>query len=446
MTIETYAAAEEALSRRGFSRMVFDVSRIERLLEGLSNPQRQLRAIHVAGTNGKTSTTRIADSLMRAHGLRTGLYTSPHLHTVRERIQIDGEPLSEKMFTQHLRVIEPLAANVDATNVEPLTYFDVTTALAFRAFAHENLDSAVVEVGLGGRTDSTNVLRAGVCVVTPIGLDHTQYLGSTIPEVAANKAGIIHEGAVVISARQHPDARAVLADRAAEVSADLLAEGDHFEVVARRSVSGGQIVRLRVLDQVLDEIYLPLYGGHQAQNAAVALTAVHAFLSRNRAAGLEFAAVNRGFAAVTSPGRLEKLQENPAVFVDGAHNPHGAVALAAALGEFGFESVIGVVAVLQDKDVRQILAQLQPVMTEIVTTTNSSGRAMSETALRELACEVFGADRLSSRPDLSSAVRLAIQRAEAAERETGRSAGVVVTGSVVTVADVRAEFGPAAHP
>jgi dihydrofolate synthase/folylpolyglutamate synthase len=438
VTHTTYAEVESALARRGFSRMVFDMSRIVDLLSALGDPHRAFPAIHVAGTNGKTSTTRIADALLRAHGLTTGFYTSPHLHTVRERINVGGLPVSEDDFVRTYEQVAPAAAAIDAANANPLTYFDLTTTLAFQKFAAAGLDAAVVEVGLGGTADSTNVLHAGVCAITPIGLDHTEHLGRTLAEVAGNKAGIIHPGAVVICGRQNTDARTVIERRAADVGAELLFEDRDFEVVDRRAHGAGQVMRIRVFDEIIDDLHLPLFGAHQAQNAAVALAAVQAFLTRSGGPRWNAEAVRRGLETATSPGRLEKLQDSPTVLLDGAHNPHGVGALANALAEFSFGTVIGVVAVLADKDARHILAGLEPVLDTVIVTTNSSDRALPVTELGRLADAVFGASRVSPRLQLPVAVRAAIDQATRAEQESGRPAAVVVTGSVVTVADARA--------
>ncbi|MEV5447592.1 Mur ligase family protein, partial [Streptomyces sp. NPDC052644] len=318
-----FAAVDAELAARGFTRMHFSLDRIESLLDLLGSPQRAYPSIHLTGTNGKTSTARMIDSLLRAFGLHTGRYTSPHLETVRERISLDGEPVDEARFVATYREVKPLADLVDQRSAEPLTYFDLTTALAFATFADAPVDVAVVEVGLGGAEDSTNVLQAGVAVLTPIGLDHTEWLGDTLEDIALHKAGIIHSGATVIAAAQEEEAARPILERCAEVGATVAREGAEFGVLRRAVAVGGQVLTLQGLGGVYDEVFLPLHGAHQAQNAAVALAAVKAFLGAGAKRQLDVEAVREGFAATSSPGRLEKVRNAPTVLLDGAHNPHG---------------------------------------------------------------------------------------------------------------------------
>ncbi|HET8682625.1 MAG TPA: Mur ligase family protein, partial [Micromonosporaceae bacterium] len=246
MTSELEKIDAELLAR-GFTRMAFDLGKIEALLDLLGQPQRAYPAVHLTGTNGKTSTARMIDSLLVAHGLRTGRYTSPHLETVRQRISLGGEPIGEERFVATYHEIAPLAALVDARFPEPLTYFDMTTTMAFAAFADAPVDVAVVEVGLGGADDSTNVLHAGVCVLTPIGLDHTRWLGDTIEDIALAKAGIIHNGATVICAAQPEEALRPIADRCLEVDATIAREGRELGVLRRALAVGGQVLTLQGL-------------------------------------------------------------------------------------------------------------------------------------------------------------------------------------------------------
>ncbi|MFD0786753.1 bifunctional folylpolyglutamate synthase/dihydrofolate synthase, partial [Micromonospora azadirachtae] len=244
---QAFAEVEAELAERGFTRMVFELDRIESLLDLLGSPQRAYPSIHLTGTNGKTSTARMIDSLLRAFGLHTGRYTSPHLETVRERISLDGEPVSEERFVATYREVAPLAQLVDERSAEPLTYFDMTTALAFATFADAPVDIAVVEVGLGGAEDSTNVLQAGVAVITPIGLDHTEWLGDTLEDIALHKAGIIYPGATVISAAQEEEAARPILERCAEVGATIAREGSEFGVLRRSVAVGGQVLTLQGL-------------------------------------------------------------------------------------------------------------------------------------------------------------------------------------------------------
>ncbi|GAB7047857.1 bifunctional folylpolyglutamate synthase/dihydrofolate synthase [Catenuloplanes indicus] len=437
--MSSYEEAVAALDGRGFTRMEFDLGKIEDLLDVLGSPQRAYPSIHLTGTNGKTSTARMIDSLLRAYGLHTGRYTSPHLESVRERISLDGEPVSEERFAAVYTEVEPLAELIDARNAEPLTYFDMTTALAFATFADAPVDVAVVEVGLGGAEDATNVIQAGVCVITPIGLDHTEWLGDTIEDIALAKAGIIHAGATVITSVQDEEAARPILERCAEVGATIAREGGEFRVIERAVALGGQMLNLQGLGARYDEIFLPLHGEHQAQNAAVALAAVEAFLGAGNAKELSIDIVREGFANVDSPGRLERVRHAPTILVDGAHNPHGMAATVKAVeDEFMFRNLVGIVAMLGDKDVEGVLELLEPVLSEIIVTRNSSPRCMAPEELAQIADEIFGEDRVHVLPNMPDAIERAVELAES-DTEGGMSGvGVLITGSMVTVADARA--------
>lgn len=433
-----FAGIEAELADRGFTRMIFDLDRIGILLDVLGSPQRAYPSIHLTGTNGKTSTARMIDSLLRAFGLHTGRYTSPHLETVRERISLDGEPVSEERFVAAYREVAPLAELVDKQAAEPLTYFDMTTALAFSAFADAPVDVAVVEVGLGGAEDATNVLSAGVCVVTPIGLDHTQWLGDTLTDIALAKAGIVHPGATVVLAAQVEEAALPILRRCAEVGAEVAREGSEFGILRRAVAVGGQVLALQGLGGTYDDVFLPLHGAHQAQNAAVALAAVEAFLGAGAGRTLDFEPIRQGFAAVSSPGRLERVRSAPTILLDGAHNPHGMAATVAALAEeFAFRRLVVVLAVLADKDAAGLLELLEPVADVVVVTTNTSPRAMSAAELAEVATEVFGADRVEMAAAMPDAIEASVALAEANPDGELSGVGVLITGSVVTVADAR---------
>jgi dihydrofolate synthase/folylpolyglutamate synthase len=422
--------------------MVPDLDRIVDLLDLLGEPQRAYPSIHITGTNGKTSTARMVDQLLRELGLRTGRHTSPHLEHVTERICIDGEPLSAERFVELYDEIAPYAEVVDGRHPDRVTFFELLTAMSFAAFADAPVDVAVVEVGLGGRWDATNVINAPVAVVTPISLDHIGILGDTIEEIAREKSGLIHPGATVISAPQPEVAARVLEARAQEVGATILREGGDFGVRSRNVAIGGQVLELQGLAGTYDEIFLPLYGEHQASNAACALAAVEAFLGARDHGPLDLDAVRAAFADVRSPGRMEVLRRSPTVLIDGAHNPAGAAALAAALEDaFGFDRIVAVVAVLGDKDALGLLEQLEPVVSEVIVTTNSSPRALSVEDLMAVALEVFGEDRVSAALRLDDAIDAAIGAAEASG-ELGGS-GVLVTGSIVTVGDARHLLGAA---
>jgi dihydrofolate synthase/folylpolyglutamate synthase len=441
---QALAGVEAALQSRFPTRMVPDLDRITDLLDLLGSPQRAYPAVHITGTNGKTTTSRMVDALLREFGLRTGRYTSPHLQHVTERIAVDGAPLDPVRFAETYDDLAPFLDLVDGRHPDRLTFFEVLTAMAFAAFADAPVDVAVVEVGLGGRWDATNVVDAPVAVVTPIGLDHMNILGGTVEAIAAEKAGIIHRGARVVAAPQPPTAAAVLDARAAEVDATMLRAGVDFGVRSRSVAVGGQLVELEGLGGGYAEIFLPLYGAHQAGNAACALAAVEAFfgLRGGPAEGrgpLDIEAVRSAFAGLTSPGRLEVLRRSPTVLLDGAHNPAGAEALAAALGEsFSFDRLVAVVAVLDDKDAAGLLSALEPVVTTIVATTNSSPRAMPAGDLAEVAREVLGDGRVAVASRLDEAIEQAVSDVESGPIGGG---AVLVTGSIVTVGDARTLLG-----
>jgi dihydrofolate synthase / folylpolyglutamate synthase len=433
--VEQLVRVEKALAARFPSRMVPDLDRITDLLDLLGSPQRGYPSIHVTGTNGKTTTARMIDALLQAFGIRTGRYTSPHLESVTERIALDGVPLDPDRFAEVYDEVSTYAEIVDGRHPDRVTYFELLTAMAFAAFADAPVDVAVVEVGLGGRWDATNVVHAPVAVVTPIGLDHVGILGDTITAIAGEKAGIIHAGATVVTATQPQAAVTELRGRADEVGATLWSEGVEFGVRQRTLAVGGQLLDLEGVGGTYDGILLPLHGAHQAGNAATALAAVEAFFGAGPRGRLDLDAVREGFASVTSPGRLEVVRRSPTVLLDGAHNPAGAAALAAALeDEFDFDRLVAVVAVLDDKDVAGLLGELEPVVSSVVVTANTSPRALPVDVLAAVAADVFGDDRVVPAPRLDDAIEQAIALAEAGPLGGG---GVLVTGSIVTVGEAR---------
>jgi dihydrofolate synthase/folylpolyglutamate synthase len=441
-TAAALARVEKALAGRFPTRMVPDLDRITDLLDLLGSPQRAYPSIHVTGTNGKTTTTRMIDALLRSFGVRTGRYTSPHLQSVVERIALDGQPVTAERFAAAYDDIEPYLELVDGRHADRMTFFEVLTGMAFATFADAPVDAAVVEVGLGGRWDATNVVQAPVAVVTPIGLDHVGILGDTVAAIAAEKAGIVHSGAVLVTAAQPEAAAAVLAARAAEVGARPVRAGADFGVRERSVAVGGQVLTIAGLAGDYPEVFLPLYGEHQAGNAATALAAVEAFFGvadGGPAAGrgpLDVDSVRAAFAGVTSPGRLEIVRRSPTILLDGAHNPAGAAALAAALEEaFGFDRLVAVVAVLDDKDAVGLLQELEPVVSGVVVTTNSSPRALPVDALAAMAVEVFGDARVEVAARLDDAIDTAVAAAESTGALGG--GGVLVTGSIVTVGEAR---------
>ena len=430
-------------------------ARIAALMELLGSPQRSYPSIHVAGTNGKTSVTRMIDALLTALHRRTGRTTSPHLQSAVERISIDGKPITPAQYVATYREIEPFVELVDAQSETAggpkMSKFEVVTGMAFAAFADAPVDVAVVEVGMGGRWDATNVVDAPVVVITPIGLDHTEYLGEHIAEIAGEKAGVIKRApdglvpvdTVAVLGLQVPEAMEVLLAEAVRADAAVAREDSEFAVLSRQVAIGGQLLELQGLGGVYPEVYLPLHGAHQAHNAAVALAAVEAFFGAGAARQLDVDAVRAGFAAVSTPGRLERLRSAPTVFVDAAHNPAGAAALAAALAEeFDFRFVVGVVSVMGDKDVDGILAALEPAFDQVVVTHNGSPRAMDVESLAMRAEERFGQDRVITATTLPDAIEAATALVEDAGNDDGFSGvGMVITGSVVTAGVARTLFG-----
>ncbi|MFI9273828.1 bifunctional folylpolyglutamate synthase/dihydrofolate synthase [Kitasatospora sp. NPDC052896] len=419
------------------------LDRIAALMDILGQPQRSYPSIHITGTNGKTSTARMVEQLLNTFELRTGRYTSPHVESVTERISLDGQPISEQRFVEAYQDIEPYLGMVDAAQPVPLSFFEVLTGMAYAAFADAPVDVAVVEVGMGGTWDATNVVDAAVAVITPISLDHTNYLGGTTGEIAAEKSGIIKPGALAVVSQQPLDAAQVILEHAVRVDATVAREGMEFGVLHREVAVGGQLVTLRGLGGAeYDDIFLPLHGEHQAHNAAVALAAVEAFfgVGAAREGRLDVDKVRQAFSGVSSPGRLEVVRRSPTIVLDAAHNPGGAEATAAAISEsFGFTKLVGVIGTSGDKDVTGLLEAFEPILAEVVVTQNSTHRAMPVDTLAAQAVEVFGEDRVQVEPRLDDAIDAAVTLAEE-EGDLG-GAGVLITGSVITVGEARLLLG-----
>ncbi|MFZ0119011.1 MAG: folylpolyglutamate synthase/dihydrofolate synthase family protein [Pseudonocardiaceae bacterium] len=426
------------------SRIEPSLTRIAALVDLLGSPQRGYPVLHIAGTNGKTSVARMLDALLSGMGLRVGRYTSPHLQRATERISLDGTPISPERFVEAYHDIEPYVALVDAGSPVPMSKFEVLTGMAFATFADTPVDAAVVEVGLGGSWDATNVADAVVAAITPVAVDHVNYLGSDIAGIAAEKAGIIKPGSVAVLAQQSPEVARVMAARSVEVDATVAREGMEFGVLQRDIAVGGQQLKLQGLGGVYDQVFLPLLGAHQSRNAALALAAAEVFFGAGANRSLDIDAVRDALATVTGPGRLERVRTAPSVFLDGAHNPHGARALAAALHEdFSFSRLVAVVGVMRDKDARGILAELEPVIDEVVVTVSSSSRAMDVDDLAEAVRDVFGESRLRVQARLPDAIEAAIASASGVDPDPDRisGAGVVITGSVAMVGEARTLFG-----
>ena len=435
------AVYREILSRAPEHDLVPSLDRIAAVCELLGDPQHAYGVVHLSGTNGKTSTTRMVERLLREHGLRTGRFTSPHLQDVRERIALDGAPLSPARFVEVHDEVRPYVDVVDARSAaagQPrMTFFEVLVAMGYAAFADTPVDVAVVEVGMGGSWDATNVADGRVAVLTPIALDHERFLGRDPVEIAGEKAGIIKPGAVAVLGQQQPDVMDVLLRRSVEVGATVAREGIEFGVAARDVAVGGQLLSLQGLHGRYDDVFLPLHGEHQASNAACALAAVEAFLATED--GLDADAVRAGFAEVDSPGRLEVVRRSPTILVDAAHNPAGAEALAEAVREaFQFTRLVGIVAVLEDKDAEGILAALEPVLSDVVVTRTSSPRSFDPNELASIADDVFGDDRVHVADRLDAAIDQATALAESGGPQ---GSGVLATGSVTTAADVRTLLG-----
>lgn len=435
-------AIEVALEARWpETRIAPSLKRISALVDMLGSPQLAYPTIHIAGTNGKTTTSRMIDSLMNATGLRTGRFTSPHLESLLERIAINGEPIDPAFFIFTYNDVAPYLELMDQRFDTPISFFEAMTALAFVAFSEWPVDIGVIEVGMGGEWDSTNVVEAAVSVITPIGLDHTAYLGNTLTQIAKTKGGIIKEGSSVILARQEPEVAVELMHRVAEMGAEVAREGIEYSLETRSIAVGGQLLTIKGLSGRYADIFLPLHGKHQAANAATALAAVEAFFGGQE---LDPESVQAGFAAVTSPGRCETVFHDPTVILDAAHNPHGAKALAETLEtEFTFDEIVGVFAAFADKDVEGILKELEPVLNSLVVTASESSRAMPAREVEKIANQIFGPERVIVVENLEEAIKRAIS--DARRPLTDDSVGVVITGSVVTVGQSRAILKRLSH-
>ncbi len=398
----------------------------------LGNPERMYRVITITGTNGKTSTARMIESLLRAHGIRVGLLTSPHLERVNERILIDGEPISDEKFVENWRDIEYYLDKVDAELAErgdePLTYFEALTVLAFAAFADAPVDVAVLEVGMGGTWDSTNVSDADVAVFTPVDLDHVERLGRTISEIAKTKAGIIKQGSIVVTSAQHPDALEQISGAAEQFGSTPIVEGDGFELLGIAKAVGGQVLRVRGRAGTYDDVPVTLHGIHQAHNAALAIAAVESFLG-DGTRPITTETLAEGLGTVTSPGRLQYLSATPPIIVDAAHNPHGARALATALADsLPFERYWCVLGVLGDKDASGIISALEPHVAGFIVTQSQSDRAVGSEALAQAVARAAGDDRVHTADSLSAAI--AVARGLCASGDA-----IIVTGSITLVGE-----------
>ena len=406
-----------------------------RLAELLGDPQKSYRVIHVTGTNGKTSTSRFIERLLREHGLRTGRFTSPHLVKLNERMSLDGEPVSDERLYNVWTEIEPIVGLVDSelesAGDSALTFFEVLAVLGFAIFADAPVDVLVLEVGMGGEWDSTNVADGDVAVFTPISLDHMDRLGSTIEEIAKTKAGIIKPGSIVLSAEQQPEALKVIAQRAAAVGEKFLSYGKDFGVSAVALNKLGQTVTVKSVAGEYQDLNLPVHGEYQAQNAALAVAAVEAFLGGG-AQRIMDDVVRASFADFSSPGRLQIVSREPLTILDAAHNEDGAKSLVKAMKEsFGSPYAVAIVSILFEKNARALLELLDDTFIEFIITQSESPRAIPAEELAELAREIFGADRVHVQANPQWALA---EAAKLLPATLGNA--IVVTGSVTLVGQV----------
>lgn len=403
---------------------------VRRLAELAGSPQLDFPVIQVAGTNGKTSTSRAIESLLRAHGLRTGLFTSPHLVDFTERFAIDGEPIDEELLAsawQELQLpLEVVDAELEAAGHGPITFFEALAVLAFAAFADAPVEVGVIEVGMGGEWDATNIVDAQVAVITPIGLDHTGILGDDIAEIARTKAGIIKAGSTVVSAAQEDAAIEMITAAAKAQNAPLHVYGRDFDMVDDRLAVGGRQIDVRGISGVgYDPAFVPLYGQHQAENVTLAIAAVEAFFGADRPVPEEV--LDEGLGQLTSPGRLQLIASDPIMYVDAAHNPHGAKALVRAVNEsFSFEELVLVIGVLEEKDAAGLMRELAPIAHRVILAPVASPRSTDTEVLYDIAETEIHDTHVEVAHSLPEALD---EAREWAAGESGRA--VLVVGSVL---------------
>ena len=408
-----------------------------RAVELLGDPQASYRVIHVTGTNGKTSTTRYIERILREHGLRTGRFTSPHLIRLNERIAIDGEPVSNEQLYLVWQDIKPILeivdAELEAAGDTKLTFFEALAVLAFAVFADAPVDVLVLEVGMGGTWDSTNVANGDVAVFTPIGLDHMERLGNTVAEIAETKSGIIKAGAMVVSSEQVPAASEVIAEVSGRVADSFKQAGTDFGVIKTEVEGFGQRMSVRGLAGEYQNLFLPVLGEYQAHNVAVAIAAVESFLGGGQQRIMDDV-LRVALADSSSPGRLQIIGRDPLLVIDAAHNPHGAQTLAANLqSAFAINDWVGVVGVLDDKDAPGLLRALEPVLQEVVVTKSASPRATSADDLADLAIEIFGEHRVRTTYNVDQALELASEMVG-----DGVGNAILVTGSITVIGEALA--------
>jgi dihydrofolate synthase / folylpolyglutamate synthase len=433
--LEVIKIIEAALMKRWpESKIEPSLDRISALVDALGSPQLSYPTVHIGGTNGKTSTSRMVDALFSELEYRTGRFTSPHLESFLERISIKGEAITPAELIATYNDIALYLDLIDSRSDFPISYFEALTAIAFVAFAEHPVDIGIIEVGMGGDWDATNIVQSAVSVLMPIGLDHMEYLGETIEEIARTKSGIIKSESHVVLAAQEPEVARILLEKVIEKSAIPYREGLEFALIKRDIAVGGQLISVRGVHSQYTDIYLPLHGAHQAANAAVAIATVEAFVG----VALDEELVRAAFASVSSPGRLEILHRDPTVIIDAAHNPHGATALADTIrNEFDFESIFCVLGILGEKDARGVLKALEPVVDRLIVTKSDSPRALPVAELFAEAVQIFGNDRVFKEDDLNSAITYAMEQATLINQVSDGVSAVVITGSVITAGSAR---------
>ena len=406
------------------------LSRVEQFLSALGNPENSFKSLHIAGTNGKTSTARMLQNILLELNLRVGLYTSPHLVHPRERIVVDARPVDEQAFNELLVETEVILDLLEQNHLnDKLTFFEAITALAFEQFSQVPIDVGVIEVGLGGTWDATNVITPEVSVITPISLDHKDYLGDTISEIASEKAGILKANVPAVIAAQKPEAEKVIRNKIAELEIAAFWEGRDFSIANRSLAHGGQVFDVNTPYTKHESIFTHLYGEFQAQNAAVAITAAETFL--NQEINHDF--VLTAFEKATSPGRIEIIKRNPTVIIDAAHNPAGVAVSRKAIEEsFDFSEIILVLGCMKDKDINEMLAELRGFAASVIATQVDSARAIDHRELATLIKQYLPETELLTSEVLPTALEVAI---DYAKEKKGR--GIVVLGSVALAGAVK---------
>ena len=422
-----------------------NLDRMHMMLDLLGHPEQSFRVIHITGTNGKGSTARLAEALIRTYGLRTGLYVSPHLERINERICLDGRQLSDDDFIDAYDQIKDLVAIVDKKATEAgeakMSFFEVLTSMAIWKFADAPVDVAIVEVGMGGQWDATNVLDGDVSIIGPIDMDHMQWLGDTVEQIVTEAAGIIKHGStVVVGAQPHSERVMPIIERTARErgARELIRDGQEMEVISRLPAVGGQVANLRTPNGEYKEVPIAKFGVHQAHNALAALAAAEVVLPVNGA--LDNDLVSDAWIGVKVPGRIEKIRSSPTIIIDGSHNVNAAQTLRASIEEnFNFKQLVGVISMMRDKQVEEYLGVLEPMLSQAVVTENSwIERVMPADELERIAVRVFGRDRVIRRDLLPDAIQEAVDLVDTEDSlGVGYGHGVLICGSFVTAGDAR---------